>query len=103
MTQTLTDMILSKLLPKIQHGLHSGEVTLNASDCEDILRLFKVSVSIETLVEHMVGLIHNTLSGDDRPFSPPHDEGHPDDFDHVTGVCAQSYIETGNLDPKKSR
>lgn len=97
-TQTLTDMLLADLLPKIQHGLHSGKVTLDVDDCENILRLFKVSVSIETLVEHMLGLIHNTLSGNHEPFAPPHDDGKPEGFESVK-------IFAGDLhaDPKKSQ
>ena len=97
-TQTLTDMILSDLLPKIQHGLHSGEVTLTKTDCENILRLFKVSVSIETLVEHMMGMIHNTLSGNHEPFSEPTDSGEGHSFESVKLYAGDLHAE-----PKKSQ
>jgi hypothetical protein len=59
---TLTEILLSKILPKIKLGVEADmEVLLTGEECEAILELLNVSVSIETLIEHVVSLIQNTL------------------------------------------
>jgi hypothetical protein len=58
---TLTEILLSKILPKIKLGVEADKVLLTGEECEAILELLNVTVSIETLIEHVVSLVQNTL------------------------------------------
>lgn len=57
---TLTRAILSELVPKIREGL-AGGMFLTRKDCENLMRVFEVSVTLETMIEHFGDLIKNTL------------------------------------------
>lgn len=58
---TYAENIMSELVPKIRNGI-AGGVHLTARECEDLLRVLSVSVTVETLMEHCAGLLRKTLS-----------------------------------------
>jgi hypothetical protein len=61
---TFTDLVLPTLLPKLRKGQKTGLLQLDGKDCDELLKVMQVSVTIETFIEHMASMCRNTLAGD---------------------------------------
>ena len=98
MTQTLIDLILFDMIPKIRRGADGEKVMLSQEDFQNIMRVLSVSVSIETLIEQAAELIKKTYDRDPmrKTIEPPHDPNA--DFESVKLYAGDLHAE-----PKKSQ
>lgn len=60
-TMTLAGMIMDRLRPKLEQGKLGDGVRISAEDCEDLISLLSVSVTIETLFDTFKLLLDNRL------------------------------------------
>jgi hypothetical protein len=67
MKTALTEIILKRIIPKIKEGVSKG-VFLDPDDCEDLIRVLSISVSLEEIMQFCSELIQNPLitKGEDR-------------------------------------
>jgi hypothetical protein len=63
-TTTFSELVLPALLPKLRQGKKAGTLELDGKDCDELLKVMQVSVTIETYIEHMANLCRHTLAGD---------------------------------------
>lgn len=61
-TIQLTDLLLGDIIPKLCGGQLNGKGTiLTAEECENVVKVLSVSISIEPFMEVVATLPHKTL------------------------------------------